>query len=349
MMRERGFSLIELLVAVAISSVLVFGATQVYVDSRNTYATHEVEARLQETARYALSVIEPDIRMADYYGLVKGGGFVVNSATQAAAASPLVAGLATPCGNNFAVDLGSFIEGSNDAYNLGCPALNNRAVTSADTLTVRRASFATLDLTAAPPPAGAFVICSQRNQATVFRYPGPACPLVPNAGPPATIGTTQRAMGLVVDAYYVDQDSDQGANIPSLRRKWLGNNPATFNDLEIVSGIEDMQVQLGIENPAAGGTTTGIANQYVNVVQPAALPVGAQIVSVRIWIMVRADTPEIGFVDGRTYSYGNRNVANCVVNNLNAVAAAGCAYRPNDNFRRLLVSRTVMLRNSLGT
>jgi hypothetical protein len=57
----------------------------------------------------------------------------------------------------------------------------------------------------------------------------------------------------------------------------------------------------------------------------------AQVVSVRIWILVRATDPEVGFTDNRVYNYGNR------VN-----------YTPNDGFRRVLFSRTVQVRNSLG-
>jgi len=32
----------------------------------------------------------------------------------------------------------------------------------------------------------------------------------------------------------------------------------------------------------------------------------AQIVSVRIWLLVRSDSPESGFTDDRTYEYGDR-------------------------------------------
>ena len=83
--RARGLSLIELLVAVTIGGLLIFGATKVYVDSRATYEVNETAARLQETARYALSVIEPDIRMSNYWGLVKGASIVINQAPQTAA------------------------------------------------------------------------------------------------------------------------------------------------------------------------------------------------------------------------------------------------------------------------
>ena len=77
-----GLSLIELLVALAIGAVLIFGATQVYVDSRNAYGVNETVARLQETARYAMSVIESDVRMANYWGLLKGARLDVDSQGQ---------------------------------------------------------------------------------------------------------------------------------------------------------------------------------------------------------------------------------------------------------------------------
>ncbi len=72
MKREAGVSLVELLVSLAIGGVLIFGAMKAYVDSRRAYAIDETIVRMQETARYALSVMEPDLRMANYWGLLKG-------------------------------------------------------------------------------------------------------------------------------------------------------------------------------------------------------------------------------------------------------------------------------------
>ena len=111
-------SLIELLVAVTIGGLLIFGAAKVYVDSRATYEVNETAARLQETARYAMSVIEPDIRMSNYWGLVKGAGIVINQAAQTAAST----GVAQGCGNNFAHDLQRNLEANNNAYAFGCAA-----------------------------------------------------------------------------------------------------------------------------------------------------------------------------------------------------------------------------------
>src|SRR5688572_33291037 len=114
--RARGLSLIELLVAVTIGGLLIFGATKVYVDSRATYEVNETAARLQETARYALSVIEPDIRMSNYWGLVKGSVLVADNAAQ----TPASTGVAQSCGHNFAHDPERNLESDNEAYRVGC-------------------------------------------------------------------------------------------------------------------------------------------------------------------------------------------------------------------------------------
>jgi hypothetical protein len=57
-----------------------------------------------------------------------------------------------------------------------------------------------------------------------------------------------------------------------------------------------------------------------------------QIVSVRVWVRVRATEPEVGFVDDRTYQYAD----------IPPYTPAGT----DRNYRRAVVSRTVTLRNA---
>lgn len=312
--RSRGVTLIELLVAITIGAVLIFGATQVYVDSRNTYEITEASARLQETARYALSVIEPDVRMSNNWGLVKGAGVIDGQAAQTVTS----AGAPTNCGTNFARDLILNLEGDNNSYGFPstCGAYGAAAAASSDTLTVRRAA-ATVVAPGATSPAR-LQICSTRVMGQLVTDSA-ACTAAP-AG---------QVNDLVVHSYYISQDSLQSPGLPSLRRKTLIGGPA-FRDDEIIPGIEDLQVQFGIDTTG----TSGVATRYVNPdeVNVGGVPDGSQIVSVRIWLLVRAENPEVGFSDGRTYSYGDRS-----------------AYAPADGFRRLLVSRTIQIRNALGT
>lgn len=321
---QRGLSLIELLVAITIGALLIFGATQVYVDSRNTYEINETAARLQETARYAISVLEPDIRMSNYWGLLKGAGVVTEQAAQTEASG----GGPDTCGTNYARDLLSNLEATNNTYSLTCTAYGAGAVASADTLTVRRAATTVTSAT-----SGKLQICSTRMVGRLF-----------SDGGTCTAAPAGQVNDLIVNAYYVDRDSVQQAGVPALRRWSLGTGPS-FDSQEIIPGIEDMQVQFGIDTTG----TSGSASRYVD---PEALPAGAQVVAVRLWLLVRAESPEVGFVDGRVYEYADRvseDNGNCTVSNLNASGAATCAYKPADGFRRLLVSRTIQIRNALGT
>ena len=64
---QKGVTLIELMVAMLIGSILLIGAVTVFSDSRATFRTSDIIARLQENARFALDTIEPDIRQAARY------------------------------------------------------------------------------------------------------------------------------------------------------------------------------------------------------------------------------------------------------------------------------------------
>jgi type IV pilus assembly protein PilW len=337
-------SLNELLVAITIRAILIFGATQVYVDSKNMYEVNETSARLQETARYALSVIEPDIRLANNWGLILGGGegMIAGQATFDDSRSSVADGdAANACGKNFAVNTAVTIEGTNAEYTLDCDAYGAGAVAGADTVTVRRAASTT-----SAAESGRLQVCSNRQNAALFSNGTTfGCPGAPGS----------RINNVVVDTYYVSQDSTQAAGLPSLRRKALsksGSEPA-FVDEEIIPGIEDLQIQFGVDPTGV----SGVATRYVD--PDSALASGAQIVAVRIWLLVRAPTPEIGFIDDRVYEYGDRVASAGVTANLNDASKATFAFQPSQStdtsltgikhYRRLLVSRTIQIRNALGT
>lgn len=333
--RMRGLSLIELMVSMIIGLFLIAGATTVYVNSRKTYDVDETAARLQETARYAMSILEADIRMANYWGLLKDGVQIEGKAIPTATASALVSGLpANSCINNFAVNVESHLQGDNNQFGFAggsgsglCQPHSGNAVGTADTLTVRRASTGTQG------NATQLRICATRNHGVIFLGANSVC----NS---ATAGKGQ-IKDLLVDTYYVDRQSDHSATFPALRRKALVDQ-RTFQDVEIIPGVEDMQIQFGWDASGAAATVS----RYVD---PNNVPTTGQIVAVRVWLLIRAENAEQGFTDQRVYEYGDRDDANGTTNNLSAGGAATRAYAPNDNFRRLLVSRTIFIRNAVGT
>jgi hypothetical protein len=99
-----------------------------------------------------------------------------------------------------------------------------------------------------------------------------------------------------------------------------------MRDDEIMPGIQDMQVQFGID---VNGD--GTVDRYVN--PQDAIPVGAHITTVQLWLLVVADEIEVGFTDTRTYTYANATQTAAVF---------------HDNRRRVLMTKTIQIRNSVS-
>ena len=68
--RMRGVSLIELLIALAIGSLLVLGLVDVFAASRTAYQLSEGLARVQENGRFAVDYLQRDLRMVGHAGCV---------------------------------------------------------------------------------------------------------------------------------------------------------------------------------------------------------------------------------------------------------------------------------------
>jgi type IV pilus assembly protein PilW len=68
MRRNQGFSLIELLLALALGVVVVAGIVQLFVGNSQTYTLLTGQSRMQENGRFALDFIERSVRSAGYMG-----------------------------------------------------------------------------------------------------------------------------------------------------------------------------------------------------------------------------------------------------------------------------------------
>src|SRR5690606_35110770 len=67
----RGFTVVEVLVAVAISLLLLAGVMALFANSRLSYESNDRLARIQENGRFALALITRDLRAAGYWGCAK--------------------------------------------------------------------------------------------------------------------------------------------------------------------------------------------------------------------------------------------------------------------------------------
>lgn len=374
---QSGLTLIELMVAVVIGLILIAGAANLYVKSRNTYDVNDSVARMQETARYAMNAIESDLRRANLQGfnaVQTSGSANIGGAnpdvdanqTKPSYSAPTVNAVASSaavnaCGVNFAVDFTHYVQGDNNGLlpndqgggagflsatrnSVTCAVFNGatKRIRSADTLTIRGTSES----------------CGANTLHLTTNY-GYGSQLT-NGGTCTPTSTTQKINDVLVHAYYMDQDSTGQTGVPSLRRMILGSGPG-FSDEEVIPGVEDLQVQFGIETAPAGSSInfTGIATQYVDPNSPILNDDHVRVVTVRVWLLVRGDAPESGFTDLTSYEYADRAIANGETYNLAPSASGGLAYKPslspstalNDpqHYRRLLISKTFQIRNTQVT
>jgi type IV pilus assembly protein PilW len=63
---QRGFSLVELMVAMAIGLIMTLVIAEMFVGNKRTYTVQDENARLQENARFAFSLLSRQIRIAGF-------------------------------------------------------------------------------------------------------------------------------------------------------------------------------------------------------------------------------------------------------------------------------------------
>ena len=68
--QSQGVSLIELMIALLIGSILLLGLVQVFGASRTAYQLSQGVARAQENGRFAIDYLQRDIRMLGHFGCV---------------------------------------------------------------------------------------------------------------------------------------------------------------------------------------------------------------------------------------------------------------------------------------
>ncbi|WGL18195.1 PilW family protein [Microbulbifer bruguierae] len=65
---QHGLSLIELMIAMVLSAILLWGVLQIFDSNRDTIRMQNAFARVQESGRFAIDLLGKEIRMADYWG-----------------------------------------------------------------------------------------------------------------------------------------------------------------------------------------------------------------------------------------------------------------------------------------
>lgn len=330
---QTGTTLVELMIAMVIGLVLIGATGSVYIANKNTYRTGEIIARMQENGRIALHLVVDDLRMAGFMGNNTNPSLVMNRSGSPTALAPLSGSSGTDdCANGWYVDTSSMlIVGNNQT-----PAMNGNSFSTTclsgkgyqattDVIALKRAATGTIANTdTADPDHQNRVLIRSDLMRGAFFLGGTTLP----AGLNAAMSTNRRWLAHV---YFIAPDGDD-EKLPELRHLTLGSGPDFYNR-ELVPGVQDIQIQYGIDTDADGAP-----NSFVEPGTEGA----ASIVAARVWLLMRSETPESGYDDSvNTYDYATKSYTpgDDSTDNETEITA-----NP-ERYRRLLLSTTVMLHN----
>lgn len=141
---QRGFSLIELMIAIPIGLLVLFAVLKIFTVNIQGVNMQNAFARVQENGRMATELISRDIRGVDYWGCVNDSSLIINNLAAPGAVDLVLTNGAVEGENNVAVATFSFnrtnTDGTVDAI---------FAQTGSDILTLRGAqSYAGVAITA---------------------------------------------------------------------------------------------------------------------------------------------------------------------------------------------------------
>ncbi len=323
MIRQRGFNLIEFMIAMTIGLVLMLALTSMFVDTKVSANRSTTVSNLQSQAKLAVQILLEDIRnigsWAEFSGESLGDIKVPASINlgagsctilQTANASSDADTMSLPANANWIADTGSTPA---NVVNQNCVVEAGYTVTvDSDVLSLSRIQgnvVQTADLT-----DGAHYLAISSQQAQLF-----------NAASPngATNIVNVELYPYVHHTYLVEAHATEGTRLSRFSLRESGGNPMFSNDL-IIDNIERVRVEFGVDTDA-----DGVANSY----QPSANVTsvmwnGNQIVSARIYVLARATLPDATFNNTQTYNLGSDAVT------------------VDDNYRRFLLSTTVIIENN---
>lgn len=353
--RERGFSLVELMVSMVVALVVMAAALRVFVGMNESFRLEDALSRLQENARYGFEAIALDARQAGFTGCTT----TVNNLLNPAGYDPALYDVSRPLtgfeftgtdsGDTYAVTTldpnGASPAGWSDDTGTQLPdMLQDVVLPGTDVLFVKQASQR-LDVTAdgnTPADAasitltdesgidpGTIVLISDCAGADLFQNRAVATAKTltrPASGNPGNVDPSNdlshayspgaEIYVLSASVYYVGMGVNGNPGL--FRRRFPQGGAGTTQ--EIIEGVENMQILYGEDTNA-----DGFADLYV-----AADGVGdwARVVSVKVGLLMR--TPGDARMDPDTATY----------------AILGTTVNPLDQRRvRRVVTWTLALRN----
>lgn len=314
---QRGLSLVELMVAMALSGLLGIAVVTVFVNNSYSFNLDESVARMQDDARYALREIAYDISMAGHYADLHIPSLATHDANLA---------IGTDCGPAAAVNWMYDTVDGGTGDPLSITAVDN--ATSAS-LIAAHDCFVAADLqpgtdvvsikrvagnNSAALTAGSVYLRTNGTVGLLYRAPFPATPTLAVPAP-------QQDWEYRPSIYFIRPYANVvGDGIPTLCRKRLQGAAPSMATECLATGIENLQIEYGIDSSGDGHPNAYITNPTVADMQNA--------VAAKIFILARTTDLDTRYTNGKTYSISN-----------------AADFTPNDSFHRRVFTTSVAIQN----
>lgn len=299
--REAGFSIIELMIAITLGLIILGGLAALFANASAARNELERNSRQIENGRFAIELLGDDLRIAGFYGELNVRS--LGAATVMPDPCSLV-----PADWSSAIPLHVF--GYDNG--VGAPAcIPANLKPNTDILVVRRVATCEAGVAGcAALAAGAPYIqtsrCSDQIAVTPYRLGlhGSTTWDMMKKNCSAGVTTTQRLY--VVHIYYIATDNGNGSPVPTLTR--LDFNGAAFATLPMVEGIEEFQVEYGIDTDGDGSPEGYGADPNTFTIAGcttcSAIENWNNVMTVRINLLARNIDQSPRYTDTKTYTIG---------------------------------------------
>jgi len=342
-LRQRGMTLIELMVAIALGMLIVAAMAILFANNSRSLAETERSGQKIENGRYALELLAGDLHHAGYFSVFDPRQVALPAAVPDACASDPASLKAA-----LALHVQGFDEAT--ATTLACLA-DVKAGT--DIIVTRRASTcvngsAGCTALATGAPAFQASTCSglaELGSGDVNRY-------YKLTTDPAELTLTRRDCTTVAEVrrylvriYFVANNDVAGDGIPTLKRADLG--AGAFSTTSLVQGVEQLQVEWGLDTTGDGNADVyaPAPGAYLNCTaggSPSCQDQWQSVVSAKVFVLARNLTATPGHADKKVYVLGRL---------ADPATGAGGPRQVgpfNDGFKRTVFQEVVRLQNPSG-
>lgn len=351
---QAGLSLVELMVALALSTTLILGIFTVYFDSSQTSRVSSALARIQESGRIAIDIMARDMRMVGYQGCADPNNIRMNIIAD----NPPTEDFFSTTLRGWEVENGSWADDEEDLNNTPIEAA---AIVGSDVIAIQRGETVDVQLSGnmdntnaniqvGGPEVSTFdqndiVLLSDCENADLFRIS--SNPDSETWAHAEGVNSDNRLGQAYSDSasvmrfsstiYYVADTGRTDSRGNSIRALYRGTDnlmnessppPAqAFQVEELVEGVESLQIEYG-EQVGANNVRYRPADEVDEM---------TRVVAVRMGLLISDAEPVRDTVDTGTYALPSETIT--------STSGVGTVTHPEDQRLRRVFSNTVALRN----